>query len=137
MTEERKYAILFAATLLAARKLFDLDPNKPTMARQFFVDKAIDDAAYMAEDTQTGGLLRYVNDVDLFDVSVVTYAAYQDTEVNARSLWPEGKPEYLTAAGLERRSKKLGLRVLTTEQREAEQNLNEALNLRLLIGKMR
>ena len=28
MTEERKYAILFAATILAARKLIDADPNK-------------------------------------------------------------------------------------------------------------
>jgi hypothetical protein len=29
MTEERKFAILFAAAILAARKLIDLDPNKP------------------------------------------------------------------------------------------------------------
>jgi hypothetical protein len=29
MTEERKFAILFAATILAARKLIDMDPNKP------------------------------------------------------------------------------------------------------------
>jgi hypothetical protein len=28
MTEERKFAILFAATILAARKLIDMDPNK-------------------------------------------------------------------------------------------------------------
>jgi hypothetical protein len=28
MTEERKFAILFAATLLAARSLIDLDPDK-------------------------------------------------------------------------------------------------------------
>ena len=45
MTEERKFAILFAATLLAARKLVDIDPNKPNMAKQFYVDRAIDDAA--------------------------------------------------------------------------------------------
>ena len=49
MTEERKHAILFAATLLAARKLLELNPDKPTMAKQFFVDKAIDDAAYILE----------------------------------------------------------------------------------------
>jgi hypothetical protein len=49
MTEERKYTILFAATLLAARKLLELDPNKPSMAKQFFVDKAIDDAAFILE----------------------------------------------------------------------------------------
>ncbi len=33
MTEERKFAILFAATILAARKLIDMDPNKPNMAK--------------------------------------------------------------------------------------------------------
>ena len=38
-TEERKYAILFAATLLSARKLLELDPDKQTMAKQFFVDQ--------------------------------------------------------------------------------------------------
>ena len=49
MTEERKFAILFAATLLSARKLIDLDPDKPSMAKQFFVDRAIDDAAFILE----------------------------------------------------------------------------------------
>ena len=33
MTEERKFAILFAATILAARKLIDMDPDKPNMAK--------------------------------------------------------------------------------------------------------
>ena len=49
MTEERKLAILFAATILAARKLIDMDPNKPTMAKGFFVDRAIEDAAFILE----------------------------------------------------------------------------------------
>jgi len=49
MTEERKFAILFAATLLAARKLVDMDPNKPSMAKQFYVDHAIDDAAFILD----------------------------------------------------------------------------------------
>ncbi len=49
MTEERKFAILFAATILAARKLIDLDPNKPNMAKQFFVDRAIEDAVFILE----------------------------------------------------------------------------------------
>jgi len=49
MTEERKFAILFAATILAARKLIDLDPNKPSMAKRYFVDRAIDDAAFILE----------------------------------------------------------------------------------------
>jgi len=38
MTEERKFAILFAATILAARRLIDMDPDKPNMAKGFFVD---------------------------------------------------------------------------------------------------
>jgi len=49
MTEERKFAILFAATILAARKLIDLEPDKPNMAKGFFVDKAIDDAVFVLE----------------------------------------------------------------------------------------
>ena len=42
-------AILFAATLLAARNLTNLDPYKPNMAKGFFVDRAIDDAAFILE----------------------------------------------------------------------------------------
>jgi hypothetical protein len=49
VTEERKFAILFAATILAARKLIDMEPNKPNMAKQFFVDRAIDDAVFILE----------------------------------------------------------------------------------------
>ena len=49
MTEERKFAILFAATILAARKLIDLDRDKPNMAKGFFVDRAIEDAAFVLE----------------------------------------------------------------------------------------
>jgi hypothetical protein len=49
VTEERKLAILFAATILAALKLFDADPNKPSMAKGFFVDRAIEDAAFILE----------------------------------------------------------------------------------------
>jgi hypothetical protein len=49
MTEERKFAILFAATILAARKLMDMDPNKPNMAKGFFVDRAIEDAVFILE----------------------------------------------------------------------------------------
>jgi hypothetical protein len=49
VTEERKFAILFAATILAARKLIDMDPDKPSMAKQFFVDRAIEDAALILE----------------------------------------------------------------------------------------
>jgi hypothetical protein len=50
MTEERKHAILFAATLLCARKIIDsMDSDKPNMAKQFFIDKAVDEAAFILE----------------------------------------------------------------------------------------
>jgi hypothetical protein len=49
MTEEKKFAILFAATILAARKLSDMDPDKPNMAKGYFVERAIDDAAFILE----------------------------------------------------------------------------------------
>lgn len=42
--------------------------------------------------------IRELNDVDLFDVSVVTYPAYADTSVAAeRSLFPDGLPEDVRA----------------------------------------
>ena len=49
MTEERKFAILFAVTILSARKLLNVDPDKPSMAKGFFVDRAIEDAAFILE----------------------------------------------------------------------------------------
>ena len=49
MTEERKFAILFAATILSARKLLDMDLEKPSMSKGFLVDRAIDDAAFILE----------------------------------------------------------------------------------------
>jgi hypothetical protein len=49
MTEERKHAILFAATLLSARKLMEMEPDKPNMAKGHIVDRAIEDAAFILE----------------------------------------------------------------------------------------
>ena len=50
MTEERKYAILFAATLLAARRLIEnMETDKPHLNEQYFVDKAIDKACFVLE----------------------------------------------------------------------------------------
>jgi hypothetical protein len=50
MTEERKHAILFAATLLSARKIIDaLDSSKPKPGKDFFIDKAIKEAAAILE----------------------------------------------------------------------------------------
>ena len=50
MTEDRKYAIQFAATLLAARKLNELDPDKPSPAKMFAVDRAISHAKQIMDE---------------------------------------------------------------------------------------
>jgi hypothetical protein len=52
MTEGRKHAILFAVnlTLLCARRIIDkMDSNKPDLAKENFVDKAVDEAAFILE----------------------------------------------------------------------------------------
>jgi hypothetical protein len=50
MDEQRKHAILFAATLLCARKLIEtIDSDRPNMAKQYFVDRAIQEAQFVLE----------------------------------------------------------------------------------------
>jgi hypothetical protein len=50
MTEERKHAILFAATLLCARRLIEsMNSDRPDMAKQYFVDRAIYEAEFILE----------------------------------------------------------------------------------------
>jgi len=50
MTEDRKYAILFTATLLCARKLIEtMESDKPNFAKQYFVDRAIQEAEFILE----------------------------------------------------------------------------------------
>jgi hypothetical protein len=50
MTEERKYAILFAATLLSARRLIEnIESSKPKLNEQYFVDEAIKKAAFVLD----------------------------------------------------------------------------------------
>ena len=50
MDEQRKHAILFAATILSARKLMDMmEENRPNFAREYWVDKAIGEAAFILE----------------------------------------------------------------------------------------
>jgi hypothetical protein len=51
MTEERKCAILLAATLLCVRTLIERDRHKPSTAKEICVDEAIEDAAYMIRAT--------------------------------------------------------------------------------------
>jgi hypothetical protein len=50
MTEERKHAILFAATILSARKLIDcIESDKPNFVKEYFVDRAINEAMFVLE----------------------------------------------------------------------------------------
>lgn len=43
-------------------------------------------------------LIRELVEVELFDVSVVAFPAYTQTEVSVRSLWPDGMPEEVETA---------------------------------------
>ncbi len=55
MTEERKFASLFAATLLCARKLAELDSDKPSPAKIYVINTAIEKAAFiMGRMTRSG-----------------------------------------------------------------------------------
>ena len=50
MTEARKHAILFAATLLSARRLIEnIESDKPHMNEQYFIDRAIAKAVLVLE----------------------------------------------------------------------------------------
>jgi hypothetical protein len=50
MTEERKHAILFAATLLSARRILEtIDSDKPNMAEEFFIERAVRKAELIME----------------------------------------------------------------------------------------
>ena len=62
MTEERKHAILFAATILCARKLIEtIESDKPNFAEEYFVDKAVSKARLFWR-----GLIRSFQRPDLF-----------------------------------------------------------------------
>lgn len=48
--EQRKHAILFAATLLSARRLIEnIESDKPHMNEQYFIDRAIAKAVSVLE----------------------------------------------------------------------------------------
>jgi hypothetical protein len=49
MTEERKHALLLAATILAARKLAALDSDRPSPAKLCAVETAIDQAKFILD----------------------------------------------------------------------------------------
>ncbi len=58
MNDERKYVILFAATLLCARKLMDLDSDRPSPAKMCAVDNAISNAQFILDRIES----KYPND---------------------------------------------------------------------------
>jgi hypothetical protein len=48
MDEQRKHVILFAATLPSARRLLEwMDPDKPSLTKQFCMDRPINEAAFI------------------------------------------------------------------------------------------
>jgi len=50
MDEQRKFAILMAATILSARRIQEsMMSGKPNMAKQFYIDRAIEEAAFILE----------------------------------------------------------------------------------------
>jgi hypothetical protein len=50
MSEERKHAILFAATILSARRILEtIDSDKPNMAEEFFIERAVKKAELILE----------------------------------------------------------------------------------------
>jgi hypothetical protein len=50
MEEQRKHAILFAATPFCARNVIEtMDSDKLNFAKQYFVDRAVDEAAFIKE----------------------------------------------------------------------------------------
>ncbi len=50
MEGQRKHAILFAAMLLCARKSIDsMESDKSNLAKQHWMDKAINEAAFVLE----------------------------------------------------------------------------------------
>jgi hypothetical protein len=63
----RKHAVLFAATLLCARKRIETrESDKPNMAKQYFIDRAINVTAVLLGNgfsAGSGGSLGGVQDV--------------------------------------------------------------------------
>jgi len=50
--EQQKYEIFFVATLLCARKLIEsIESDKPNLARQHWMDRAIEEATFVMERT--------------------------------------------------------------------------------------
>ena len=62
MTEDSKHAILFAATLLAARKLIEnIEADKPKLNEEYFIDRAISKAVLVLERIDVKYATRTIN----------------------------------------------------------------------------
>lgn len=86
---------------------YEIDPPDTTVGRDVIVSlrrKDVDQSSFAfrvkeeeynikKEDNGDKTVIRELIDVDLFDVSVVTYPAYPQTSVSVRNLWPEMKEE--------------------------------------------
>jgi HK97 family phage prohead protease len=68
-----------------------------TVTKQTWIDEKNADGTMQS--------IRELNDLDLFDVSAVTYPAYPQTSVDARMLWPDGVPEEVRSHSPELRAK--------------------------------
>jgi HK97 family phage prohead protease len=67
------------------------DVNQSSFSFRVYRDKSRRGDVWV--EPESGPAERTLTDVDLFDVSPVTYPAYPATSVSARSLWPDGIPE--------------------------------------------
>jgi HK97 family phage prohead protease len=68
------------------------------------------------EEMGPGGMMettRELVDVDLFDISPVTYAAYPQTSVSARALWPDGEPSDILEHRKDKKTKRVDGEELT------------------------
>lgn len=82
----------------AARDLYALvkrgDVNQSSFGFSIHADGQKRGEEWM--DPESGPSERTLTDVDLYDVSPVTFPAYLSSSVSARSLWPDGVPEEIS-----------------------------------------
>jgi HK97 family phage prohead protease len=96
--------------------VYDIDPPDTQMARDLMVSMRRGDMDQSSFGFRVRGeewkrenskMVREVTDVELFDVSVVTYPAYKATSANVRSLFPDASSPDEVKTWVEERSKVL------------------------------
>jgi len=92
---------------------------------------------WLANPSGQPAALREIDDADVFDVSVVTFPAYEGTSIGARSLrslWPDGQPEYFAK---NKSVKSIRARAIASIADEAGTRLDaELLQRRVQIAKL-